>query len=501
MKKIYAQATDAANTSSAFNSESVLASWTLGSGNIAPVNQSLSPKDAVDRAGTKRLFTAIYRDQNGVADIQNARLQVSNIFDSRFGAQVYYLASTNKLYLYNDAGNALLGGFAPGSANNISNSQVTLNCAETTVTRLESGLDLQIEWSLTPNASSFQGAKRLYAQATDTAGLRSPFNSQLGTWTLGTNSATSVVYVTPNNPEDAAGTKRTFTTIYEDLDGWADILKARFLITSGTSSSSINSLFGFYNRSSNKLYLFSDNGASALGGFSPGSANIIRNAQGALNCAETTVKVISATQIEIKWSFTPASTFSGIKQLRVAGTDLVESGGSLDATYGTWTLNAYPTSVVSVTPNNAVDSAGATRNFTTIYEDLNGAKDILKARFLITSGTSSSSINSLFGFYNLDTGKLYLIGDDGGTLLGGFAPGSANTISNSQGTLNCADVIIRGIGVNQIEIQWSFTPAATFSGVKQLRASGTDRAESGSSLDVTYGTWTLNAPSPSANSF
>ncbi len=48
---------------------------------------------------------------------------------------VYYSVAGHLLYLRNDAGNAWLGGYAPGSANTITNGQVTLDCSDTDVLR------------------------------------------------------------------------------------------------------------------------------------------------------------------------------------------------------------------------------------------------------------------------------------------------------------------------------------------------------------------------------
>jgi hypothetical protein len=79
-----------------------------------------------------------------------------------------YDAVTNKLYLKSDNGGTWLGGFAPGSPNVISNSQGSLDCANTTVTR--SGNILTVRFRLTASGAWANTSRKVWLKVYDQAG-------------------------------------------------------------------------------------------------------------------------------------------------------------------------------------------------------------------------------------------------------------------------------------------------------------------------------------------
>ena len=54
-----------------------------------------------------------YTDPDGAADIAQARILINPAARKTDGFYGFYDAVTNKLYLYDNAGTGLLGGFAP----------------------------------------------------------------------------------------------------------------------------------------------------------------------------------------------------------------------------------------------------------------------------------------------------------------------------------------------------------------------------------------------------
>ncbi|MBV9864740.1 MAG: hypothetical protein JO316_05290 [Abitibacteriaceae bacterium] len=80
--------------------------------------------------------------------------------------------------------------------------------------------------------------------------------------------------------------------------------------------------------------------------------------------------------------------------------------------------------------------------------------------------------------------------DAGTAYLGGFAPGSAHTISNSYGTLNCrTTTILRGGPF--MGIKWNLTPSAQWSGSRQnIFLAVRDRANLADGPNK-VGTWTI----------
>jgi hypothetical protein len=101
-----------------------------GALNYAPACDSLTPASGVivTDYSIKKSFTAVFSDINGVQDLSQCELLINSSLNMANGIYVRYDANANKLYLRNDANTAWLGGYAPGSANVISNSRAKLYC-------------------------------------------------------------------------------------------------------------------------------------------------------------------------------------------------------------------------------------------------------------------------------------------------------------------------------------------------------------------------------------
>ena len=74
-----------------------------------------------------------------------------------------------------------MGGFAPGSAHVISNRQGSLDCAQTSVA--VSGVNLTINWSLTPSRAWAGTTQNLFLFVRDKASQHDGWD-QLGQWTI-----------------------------------------------------------------------------------------------------------------------------------------------------------------------------------------------------------------------------------------------------------------------------------------------------------------------------
>ena len=88
---------------------------------------------------------------------------------------VYYILRENKLYLVADNGTSYLGGFAPGSANVISNSHGSLDCSKTTVTN--AGESLTVSWSVSATSAP-AGSNTITLRARDRACLDTLYRDQ-----------------------------------------------------------------------------------------------------------------------------------------------------------------------------------------------------------------------------------------------------------------------------------------------------------------------------------
>jgi hypothetical protein len=142
-----------------------------------PAIVSLSPNAGT---GTSVTFQAVYSDPNGVGDLNIVLLQVNTVQTSGNGCYVYYQPQGNQLYLFNNAGTALLTpALTPGVAGTASNSQCTLNAGSSSVTT--SGNDLTLSVSLSFSSTEVK-PQNVYLYAAGLSGQKTGWVEE-GTWT------------------------------------------------------------------------------------------------------------------------------------------------------------------------------------------------------------------------------------------------------------------------------------------------------------------------------
>jgi streptogramin lyase len=124
-----------------------------------PTVVSLSPSSGTNLAQT---FVMVYSDPNGASDLSSVLVLMNNSVNLNGGCAVVYWPSTNKLFLYNDAGTALSTGLIPGSSGTVSNTQCTLAAAGSSVAT--SGNNLTLTITLT-SSGTFVGSKNVYLNA------------------------------------------------------------------------------------------------------------------------------------------------------------------------------------------------------------------------------------------------------------------------------------------------------------------------------------------------
>ena len=323
----------------AFSAATETAAITVGSVNDNPLNVSLNPGTGSQVVGVSRTYTSKYLDADGIADMAEARILVNSSLNGANGLHGMYVLATNKLYLRDNVNGSWLGGFAPLSNNIISNSQGSLNCALTSVGG--NGNTLTVNWNFTP-ATIFMGGKYIYMMVRDKSNVVDGWE-QMGTVQIVANKAPINHSLSPNSGSSAAGAARTLTTKYLDENGSEDIAEARLLVNSAANGA--GALLAMYTPANNKLFLRDNVNGSWLGGFAPGSNNVISNSQGSLNCAGTTV-TFGAQILTINWNFTPAANFTGIKNLYLLVRDRSNAVDGLEP-LGTWTITGDVASAAS----------------------------------------------------------------------------------------------------------------------------------------------------------
>ncbi len=293
--------------------------------------------------------------------------------------------------------------------------------------------------------------------------------------------------ISPSIGSTAPDVASTFTCTYSDSDGWADLKKAHLLI-SASATALTNSVYLYYNQNTNLLYLRDDLNTIWLGGYSPGSSNIIENSYVKLNCATTTI-LGSTNTLTVTWSITFKPTYSGktyYTYLKVVD----DAGGYADWTQkGTYTVDRSP-QVGTIAPSSGSGQVNVAQVFTTTYSDPDGWQNIQYVRFLVN--TSTSGANCFFGYYKQNTNKLYLRDDADSSWLGGYVPGSSNTIENSYTKLKCASTTVSGSGTT-LTVKWNVTFKSPFTGTKNTYLKVVDDVDAYQDW-IQKGTWTINGP-------
>jgi CSLREA domain-containing protein len=304
-----------------------------GQAPVAPVDAGLTPGSGASEPGSARLITTRYTDANGASDLSLAYLLINNTAAGYGALWGYYDPVKNKLYLRNNAGTAWLGGYAPGTAAVISDpaGHGSLDCAKTTVST--AGNTLTVAWSLSANASWNATTQKLFMYVQDKEGLTDGFDA-MGTWSISHSPSNGTV--SPNSGSSATGAARTLTATYSDPDGATDLTEARIYVSSSLSGAP--ALQGYYNAGNNRLYLRNAANTAWLGGYGPGTNNVISEAggPGSLNCAATQATK-NGNLLTIAWTFTPAGTFTGTKNLYLYVKDKANLADGWDLV-GTWTI-------------------------------------------------------------------------------------------------------------------------------------------------------------------
>lgn len=286
----------------------------------APNGSTITPTSGLSQPNQQVIFTATYTDPDGWKYLPDVRFLIGDAINYNYCFYARYNKNTNKLYLCkdNDTNEATcwLGGFTPGSINIIENSYAKLDCSKTTVSI--SGNTLTLKWAVTFK-STFTGAKNTYLTDVDDLGV---YWAQTGTWLVVVNSPPNASTITPTSGTSQPNQQVVFTATYTDPDGWQNLFDARFLINTAINGSYC--FYARYDQNTNKLYLCKDNDLNEatrwLGGFTPGSTNIIENSYAKLDCSKTAVSG-SGTTLTIKWAATFKSTFTGVKNTYLMAKD------------------------------------------------------------------------------------------------------------------------------------------------------------------------------------
>ena len=267
-------------------------------------NLSLTPNSGSIQADVKTVLSSVYTDTHGVDNIRTCYLLVNNSFSMTAG-YLFYDAIRNKLYLRPPGSSTMIGGFAPGRAQVIDNGYIKLNCLKTTVQRI--GNQLTINWSVTFKLDFVGTTCNAWMQVANKTGDDDKWK-QMGSFSMVVNPTPKNESLTPNNNTITVDQQTSLSSVYSDPAGYANIRTCYLMLNTGATTSGAGYLY--YDSVKNLLYLRKTNEAVLMGGFTPGSANVIDNGAVTLYCADTNVQKIG-NNVTVNWSIALKPYFTG----------------------------------------------------------------------------------------------------------------------------------------------------------------------------------------------
>ncbi|MDD5194778.1 MAG: C25 family cysteine peptidase, partial [Candidatus Omnitrophica bacterium] len=168
------------------------------------------------------------------------------------------------------------------------------------------------------------------------------------TFTSITDTAPQVIDLTPVNGSSSANQQVIFTSTFSDSGTWQNLNYVLYTITDTLSPNKY--FYGYYHRATNRLYLLNDNGTAWMGGYTPGSGNIIQNSYAILDCSKTTVSG-SGDTLTIAWAVTFKPTFTGLKNMYLS----VKNNGNLGSGWvkkGSWNVGDSSTYTLTINATN-----------------------------------------------------------------------------------------------------------------------------------------------------
>jgi len=429
-------------------------------------------------SGSTQSFSFVFSDAFGASDLSAVQVIVNAVFT---GAQACYLSVDvvhSAAYLVNDAGNGLLSPVTLGAANSASNSQCAFNGTGSSLVASGNTLTLNLSFTF---QSAFAGSKNVYGYGVDAAGISTGWQT-LGSWTV-PGTTVSAVSMTPAS---GTGSTQTFAFAFSDTAGASSLNTVQVLLNSAFTG--MQACYIWFDVTHSAAYLVNDASSASLGPLTLGTANSLSNSQCTLNGTGSSV-VTSGNTLTLNLAITFQPGFAGAKN---AYGDAMAAGGINSGwqTLGSWTVPGTTASAVSVTP---ASGTGSTQTFAFAFSDTAGASSLSTVQVLLNS--AFTGIQSCYIWFDVTHSAAYLVNDASSSSLGPLTLGTANSLSNSQCTLNGTGSSLVASG-NTLTLNLAITFQSGFAGTKNVY--GDAMAAGGiNSGWQTLGSWTVPGGSAS----
>jgi hypothetical protein len=260
------------------------------------------------------------------------------------------------------------------------------------------------------------------------------------------------------SPSSGSGTAQSFSFVYSDQSGFADISYVDILFQ--TQISAQNACYTIYVPSSNTIALMSDAGNSYAGAATLGTAGTLSNSQCTLDTGASSASG-SGTSLTLNAALTFKPAFNGTKNIyTVSGNGSNVSSGW--QAKGSWIVpSAIPVNV-SVSP---ASGSGTVQLFSFAYSDQSGFADISYVDFLFQAQFTGQ--NACYAIYSPSSKTITLMNDAGNSSAGSATLGTVGTLSNSQCTLDTGASSASGSG-NSLTLNVKLTFKPSFAGTKNI---------------------------------
>lgn len=340
---------------------------------------------------------------------------------------------------------------------------------------------------------------KYYWKVTARDGRQASTAGPLWDFTTKLNAAPALGAFAPGNITSATGssTVQLFSAVYQDADGVADLRSADFLVSPGATRSTVQAIWASYDRGANRIYLYNDFGSATVGSCVPGVYGAyVQNTQGRIDCYQTSV-VASGTTLSIQWAVAALAGYDSITP-RSVWLRAVDNANAATAWVkkGSWKIvpsNSTPI-LGALSPNNVTSVAGSAQLFTAVYTDAEGFPNLKTVDLQVSPYAYRNDSYAIWATYNRNENRLYLAADVASASAGNCVPGSAVTLQNTQGTLNCAQTTATPSGRN-LTMAWSITPKAAFASAtaRSLWMTAADNSRANAAW-TNKGQWTVTPP-------
>jgi hypothetical protein len=277
-------------------------------------------------------------------------------------------------------------------------------------------------------------------------------------------------------PADGTATNQptAFLFAFSDPRGTQDLGVVNVLVNNFLDGR--NACYIAFDQPSGALYLVSDDGGSLITAPPAGSAS---NSQCTVSMGVTNIAApINTLLLPLNITFKPG--FGGNKVIYMAARDVAQNNSGWQALGVVQVPGAVRTTPTSVTGMSPADGTGfGPTAFNFAFSDTNGFADLGVENILINNALDGHQ--ACYLAYSRGINILYLVNDNGDSLLPGQSLGAAGSISNSQCTVSWGAGAVNA-GGNNLTLNLNLTFSATFGGQRIFYLAARD-ANAGSNTD------------------